>query len=91
MLRVGRRSDNRRMSAKSHQKWVRYAGVGAGQAHKHQRAVFGADASQHILSEEAGLSKAEPAGTLQVVGKLGPAGFRVVEGDVSAQCSAVSK
>lgn len=70
MLRVRRGHDHGRVVPQSIQKRAGDVVIGVRKPEKDQRAIVGLYAAEHILRKRPGLAELEPAGALEVMGKL---------------------
>ena len=70
MLRVGRGDDYGRVVPQGIQKRAGNVVVGGRKPEKHQRTIVRLYTGKHILRKRPGLTKVEPAGALEVMGKL---------------------
>ena len=70
MLRIRRGDDHGRVIPQGIQKRTGDDVVRGRKPEKHQRTIVGLHAEEHFLRKRPGLTKLEPAGALEVMGKL---------------------
>lgn len=70
MLRVGRRNNHGRVVPQGIQKRAGDVVIGGRKSEKDQCTIIGLYADEHLLRKRPGLAELEPAGALEVMGKL---------------------
>ena len=70
MLRIRRGDDHGRVVPQGIQKRTGDSVVGGRKPEKHQRTIVGLYTEEHLLRKRPGLTKLEPAGAQEIMGKL---------------------
>lgn len=85
MLRIRWGDNHGRVIPQGIQKRTRYFIAGVRKPEKHQGTIVWLYAGKHVLRKRPGLTKLEPAGALEVVGKLASTRPWVIQGEVGSQ------